>query len=102
MKKRRIRHVSETKYCIEGIAKFDDCKEEISEFICAYWPDQAFKRLALKLERERGQTVYLGDCDIYNMGRLPPDYLNSLPIELIYKKKKREEQLELFKIHRDI
>lgn len=99
MKRKRVRHIPETKYCIEGPARFDSMWENICEYICAYWPDQAFWRLARKLEREREQTVYLGNCNIYVIERLPPDHLNNLPRKLIYKKIKGK-QLELFKIHR--
>ena len=73
MRKRRIRHVPEFEFRIEGIAKFDGCKEHISEKVRAYSEYQAFWRLAKRLEKQRRESVYLGDCEIYTMKVLPPD-----------------------------
>jgi hypothetical protein len=87
--KRRIRHVPEFEFCIEGLARFDNCKEYISEKVKAYSEDQAFWRLAERLERQRKQSVYLGDCRIYTTRILPPDNL----VKKLPHKKIEETQL---------
>jgi hypothetical protein len=85
-----------SKYCIEGPARFDGLWEKICEHTCAGSEAQAFWFLARKLERERNQAVYLGNCSICIIERLPPDK----PRRILMHKEIREKQLELFKIHK--
>ena len=101
MKKRRTRHIPKYKYNIYGNAEIGGEFVEINKFICADNPSQAILALSKRLKREgkkkreewEERAVFLGNCDIVRIGILPPDKLDKI---LLYKKKKKGEQLALF------
>jgi len=73
MKQRKTRHTKEFEFCIEGPAKLNNDKEYISEKVIAYSERQAFWKLARRLEKQRNQTVYLGNCKTYIIKVFFPD-----------------------------
>ena len=93
MKKKEEKEVVFLKeYCIEGTARFDGDEEYISQPVKAFSPDQAFLRLAKRLEIQRKQLINLCHCRIYTIKVFLP---KRMPIKHIKKKEKRGEQLVL-------
>jgi len=83
-------------YCIEGTVKFDGNEESISETVEANSSYLAFKYLAKRLRRERKQLIEFYKCRIRTVKVFIP---KSPLIKPIKKKERREEQLEIFKMH---
>jgi hypothetical protein len=71
--KNRKRNIPEKEYHIEGIAKIEGCEKYISQYVKAHSVNQAFWKLARRIEGKKQGSVYLGDCEIHITRVLPPN-----------------------------